>query len=211
MDMSVLHPKAGENPKAYLLQTMQYSQSTRLFLIVKRPVTSCSNGKLVLTMAARVDITGLLGPSGFAEHVDDIWLNVAADEMEGALHERPHLLNHIPETNFLFTSSGLIPLVEQVNALYDSFFVIEPSAQPGGYEVTYVSSINCSARDMQLTRITSGINSGLYKLACLLAQRYKFIFDARAEAEGPHEIVWCLPLAGVGLKCWICFLLDSVA
>ena len=207
----VAQPKSKDDtPAFWCIQTALQSQGKRLFLILKRPVLSSVDGKHVFAMVACVDITGLL-PSGFTEHIDDIWLNLAADEMRKALSERPQLLNHIPETNLLGTSSDLISSIQHISSFYDAFFIIELTASASGYSVSHTSSTSASPKQLQITRITGMVNAGEYKLARLLAQGYRFIFDARAALDDPHEIVWCLPLDGAGLKCWICFLLDGVA
>lgn len=196
-----------------------------LYLLLQRPVISLATSatrvpnRTPFSLVARVDITGLVAPHGFRETVADVWLDVAADAMRALAPQKPHLLRYLPDTHALHTIPDLQRPVERINALYDAFVIIEPASGPtsalgseaAAYEVTYVSNVQDSEVRQKLENIAKALHAGEYKLARLFARGYRFIFDARLDLAAPHEFVWCVPMAGNGLKCWVGFLMSSLA
>lgn len=212
----------------YLLQVIERAGQKSLFLVVNRAVKHMDSLTTTYRMTARVDVTGLLPDrQSLQEEVDDIWLSVAADEMWADVASGRALQNqrkHIPLADFLRISEGLVDSLQRISALYDMFFVIKPAAVHSGYEASFVSAGPAGtadgaaqqqkhmAKQTQLARIVAAVNAGEYKLAKLLAQGYRFVFDARGHLADKHEIVWCLPMDGQGWgRCWVCFVLESVA
>ena len=162
-------------------------------------------------MYAQVDITEIAEDTIFDLWAEDVWLKIAADEMEKLALRKTLSWKHLS----LFQEPPLAKeelweVVSRIRSFYELYLVLGPrSATGASYEVTYVSSSLLDlGGDDYLEDFTTVIREK-QQISCLFRRGERFFFDTRRHLSQPRQIACCVPMFGPALSCWVCFMITG--
>ncbi|KAL9596367.1 MAG: hypothetical protein Q9219_005845 [cf. Caloplaca sp. 3 TL-2023] len=136
----------------------------------------------------------------------DIWLEVAYEEMEkaGIKPPRPPWCPTFPTTGRGHAQAEQVS--RMARSLHRDYFIIGVlDKQQPGFGITLVSpSLVAKSKEMQDPRFLDW-----YNLEDHLNTPQRFVTRVYWKASKCEERLYCVPMFGPGLACWLCFLVDK--
>ncbi|KAI4216685.1 MAG: hypothetical protein LQ351_001174 [Letrouitia transgressa] len=129
----------------------------------------------------------------------DVWLEVAYEEMAKANIKRTvRKMIHDPDSEIKQSLNAL-------ESLHRDYFVIElPDSTSAEYKITLASPTLAASKE-----ISENCFLDFKKAENQLCQGKEFITKVRWKVPGLRDKLYCIPMFGTELKCWLCFLVDD--
>ena len=179
-------------------------------LLLKHELVPIGSAETSHEVISQIDITNLT----LKCTDEDLWLQIATEEMKRLATWNKVLLSHLPVLPSPFED---LPTDVQQNINYIqafnsfSFIISQSTKDSSSYELTHVSKHWPTASDDFIPGIVQGFNEGLPKLGKHLSKGERFFFDIRSDLSTKQELVCCVPMFGPMLSCWLCFLISGPA
>ncbi|KAI4168157.1 MAG: hypothetical protein LQ343_006596 [Gyalolechia ehrenbergii] len=149
----------------------------------------------------QIDLTDFLGP--ILDDDADIWLEIAYEEMEKAGIERRRKPVGHTSPKAVHAEAERVPAV--IRALHRDYLVIGVSdLQKPGFGITMVSPTLATS-----TEIHDPIFLDWASLEVHLSTPQRFITRVHWQTPGRKDKLYCVPMFGPRLACWLCFLVDN--
>ncbi|KAL8702583.1 MAG: hypothetical protein Q9201_004242 [Fulgogasparrea decipioides] len=144
------------------------------------------------------DLTAFM--QGDLDDDEDVWLTIAYEEMEKAGLRRPHGKR---KANASRTASptNTDPVSEVIQSLHRDYFVIGVTGNQRDWSITMVSPTLSASKEL---RRPDFLDFG--KLASRLSVPQRFVTRAKWRTPGLRDKLYCVPMSGPKLVCWLCFL-----
>lgn len=150
----------------------------------------------------QIDLTDFL--NSMLEDDADVWLEIAYEEMEKAGIERRKPRGQ-PSTNPKALPAKAERVQDIIKALHRDYFVIGVSdTQKPGFGITMVSPTLAKSMEMHDPDFLdwAGLENHLSK-------PQRFITWSNWHTPGRKDKLYCVPMFGPRLACWLCFLTDN--
>ena len=167
----------------------------------------------------QLDVTNLINlleleqDSDTADDDYDVWLDLAHEEMDRLGIHRT-IRDGSSQQNRSSTSLSTKQkekALQILRDLHNDYFIIGPSGpqKTGDYQITHLSP--SLWHSMSPAKSNNPLQS-LFDVETLrgsLDKGERFVVRAVAEGEGTEKRLYCLPMFGPALTCWLCFLVDG--
>ncbi|KAL8726007.1 MAG: hypothetical protein Q9181_006204 [Wetmoreana brouardii] len=146
------------------------------------------------------DLTAFM--QGDLDDNEDVWLTIAYEEMEKAgIRRTDRNCKASPSTSALFTDIDQV--CEVIQSLHRDYFVIGVTGNQRDWSITMMSPTLSASKEL---RRPDFLDFG--KLASRLSIPQRFVTRAKWRTPGLRDKLYCVPMSGPKLVCWLCFLVD---
>ena len=167
----------------------------------------------------KLDVTNLINLLELEQDPDvedndyDVWLDLAHEEMDRLGIYRT-IRDGSSQQNSRTPSASMKQKDKALQILHDlhnDYFIIGPSGpqNTGNYQITHLSR---SLSHSMSPRQNNNPLESLFDVETLRGSMDKgerFVAKAVAEDEGTEKWLYCLPMFGPALTCWLCFLVEG--
>ena len=205
------------------IKTADYGARQAHQIIVQGDLVDASDVTLGAShrFTGQLDVTGLLKLLELERdpHVEeddyDVWLALAHEEMDRlGIHRTIRDCHKSQEIRDRTTSDSLKQeekAIQILRDLHNDYLIIGPSGaqEPGKYQITHLSP--SLAHDMSPEPKSSPLQS-LFDVETLrrsMDKGERFVVRAMAEGEEMEKRLYCIPMFGPTLTCWLCFLVND--
>lgn len=154
-------------------------------------------------VVGQVDVTEFLNSQ--PELDEDVWLAIAYEEMDKAGVRRTYPRPGSLARNLIVEGSEGARGIEVISSLHRDYFVIGMSdRERGEFGITMVSPTLYASKEVR--------GKGFLDLARLNSQLktpQRFVTRVHWQTAGQRDKVYCVPMSGPHLVCWLCFLVHS--
>lgn len=226
---------AFQHDSSELLTNCTANGDIEYHLVFSQDLISQETGRARYQLTSQLNITRLLSSDileSFSSALDcDLpldeddewesldWFTIAEEEVAkttGRTGTKPRQ-NHEPKPTTKPPGSTT-PLRHTLKSLYKDYFILTPpplSTSHGFYEIAYLSpSLFQSGEykpcpDRGGGQLTHTPPETIGRLGRSLAEGKEVAVEVKWGVEGAGKWLFCSPLFGPGLGCWICFLIDA--
>ncbi|KAL8670337.1 MAG: hypothetical protein Q9224_007679 [Gallowayella concinna] len=152
-------------------------------------------------VVGQIDLTDFL--QSMSDLDEDIWLIIAYEEMAKAGIRRTYRRQDLPTKSIDATETE--QAIELVRSLHRDYFIIGMSnTDKKEFGITMVSPTLYASKEIRgqdfldFPRLSSRLN---------IPQR--FVTRVKWQTPGLRDKLYCVPMSGPHLVCWLCFLVDS--
>ncbi len=178
-------------------------------LIDSSGVLSCASHRFT----GQLDVTNLINilevePDPEVPNGDiDVWLEIAHEEMDRLGIQRT--IRDVPKTNSASASLQKDRALQALKDLHKNYFIMGfSSAQTRDYAITHLSPSLAAS----MSQGNSNPLECLFDVEALtdtLSNGERFVARTVAEGSDSPKRLYCLPMFGPELGCWLCFLVDG--
>ncbi|KAL8678070.1 MAG: hypothetical protein Q9186_005565 [Xanthomendoza sp. 1 TL-2023] len=152
-------------------------------------------------VVGQIDLTDFL--QSMSDLDEDIWLTIAYEEMAKAGIRRTYRRQDSPTKSI--DAMETEPAIELIRSLHRDYFIIGMSnTDKKEFGITMVSPTLYASKEIRgkdflnFPRLSSRLN---------IPQR--FVTRVKWQTPGLRDKLYCVPMSGPHLVCWLCFLVDS--
>ncbi|KAL9044689.1 MAG: hypothetical protein Q9214_002192 [Letrouitia sp. 1 TL-2023] len=145
----------------------------------------------------QIDLTNFIGNQFHTGY--DVWLEIAYEEMAKAN------INRTVREIIHDAGSEIKQSLNVLESLHRDYFVIGlPNSTSANYKITLASPTLTASKEISENGFLD-----FKKAEIQLCQGKEFITKVRWKAAGLRDKLYCIPMFGTELKCWLCFLVDN--
>ena len=153
-------------------------------------------------IVGQVDLTEFL--SSQPELDEDVWLSIAYEEMDKAgirqTYPRPGSLSK----DLILAGAKAERAIEMIGSLHRDYFIIGISdAESMTFGITMVSPTLFASKEVRGKDFLD-----FPKLSSRLNIPQRFVTRVKWQTAGLRDKLYCIPMSGPHLVCWLCFLVD---
>ncbi|KAL8779691.1 MAG: hypothetical protein Q9213_006816 [Squamulea squamosa] len=154
-------------------------------------------------VVGQIDLTDFL--SSQPDLDKDVWLAIAYEEMDKAGVRRTYPRPGSLSKNLILAGTEAEQAIELIRSLHRDYFIIGISdVESREFGITMVSPTLYASKEIR--------GKGFLDLAQLngrLNIPQRFVTRVKWQTPGLRDKLYCIPMSGPYLVCWLCFLVDS--
>lgn len=206
---------ASDLEKPWEIQTIGSGENQTHHIIVEGDLIDSSG---ILSSAShrftgQLDVTNLINILEIKPDLEvldedvDVWLEIAHEEMDRL--GIPRTKRDVPKTESTSASPQKDRVLQALKDLHKNYFIMGLSdAQTGDYSITHLSPSLAGS----MSQGNSNPLECLFDVEALtdtLSNGKRFVARTVAEGSNSPKRLYCLPMFGPNLGCWLCFLVDG--
>jgi len=141
------------------------------------------------------------------------WFSIAQEEMENATSNTSDTRNKYPEKEKpkeALEASSIAGLIHTIKSFYRDYFVLRPSTtERGYYEISYVSRSIFESGEHVDGHLMHTAPEIIEEIGRALARGKELAVQIKWGLKGVDKWMYCVPMFGPKLNCWICSLVDG--
>ncbi|KAL8913091.1 MAG: hypothetical protein Q9172_007367 [Xanthocarpia lactea] len=154
-------------------------------------------------IVGQVNLTEFL--SSQPELDEDVWLAIAYEEMDKAGIRRTYPLPRSLSKDLILAGTKAERAIEMIGSLHRDYFIIGISdAESRTFGITMVSPTLFASKEVRGKDFLD-----FPKLSSRLKTPQRFVTRVKWQTAGLRDRLYCIPMSGPHLVCWLCFLVDS--
>ncbi|KAL8863336.1 MAG: hypothetical protein Q9178_000016 [Gyalolechia marmorata] len=154
-------------------------------------------------VVGQVDLTEFL--SSQPELDEDVWLAIAYEEMDKAGIRRTYPRSGSLAKDLILAGTKAERAIEMIGSLHRDYFIIGISdAEKRTFGITMVSPTLFASKEVRGKDFLD-----FPKLSSRLNTPQRFVTRVKWQTAGLRDRLYCIPMSGPHLVCWLCFLVDS--
>ncbi|KAL8733012.1 MAG: hypothetical protein Q9166_002410 [cf. Caloplaca sp. 2 TL-2023] len=154
-------------------------------------------------VVGQIDLTDFLRSS--PEVDEDVWLSIAYEEMDKAGIRQTYPRPGSSTARISSPPSEAEQAIELIRSLHRDYFIIGISGtHEREFNITMVSPTLYACKALRRPEFLN-----VPKLRSRLKIPQRFITGVKWQTAGLRDKVYCIPMSGPHLVCWLCFLVDS--
>lgn len=198
--------------KPWEIQTMGSGESQAHHVLIEGDLIDSSRVRSSAShrFTGQLDVTNLVNVLEVEEVPNediDVWLEIAHEEMDRLGIQRT--IRDVPKTNSVSASLQKDNALQALKELHKNYFIIGfSSAQTRDYVITHLSPSLAAS----MSQGNSNPLECLFDVETLtdtLSNGERVVARTVAEGSDSPKRLYCLPMFGPALGCWLCFLVDG--
>lgn len=154
-------------------------------------------------VVGQIDLTELL--SSQPDLDEDVWLAIAYEEMDKAGVHRTYPRPGSLSKKLILAGSEAEQAIELIRSLHRDYFIIGMcDSERKKFDITMVSPTLYASKEI---RSKDFLDFG--RLSSRLKIPQRFVTRVKWQTAGLRDKLYCVPMSGPQLVCWLCFLVDG--
>ncbi|KAI9869712.1 MAG: hypothetical protein M1830_005190, partial [Pleopsidium flavum] len=138
------------------------------------------------------------------------WFTIAQEEIEKATGNTRNKRFEKEKSRHPLETSSVAGLIQTIKSLYKDYFVLRPSTTDRGYyEISYISRSLFESGEHIDGHLTHTRPEIIEEIGRVLAKGNELAVQIRWGLKGVDKWMYCVPMFGPNLNCWICTLVDG--